>query len=92
MLESDLGREGLVHLDEADVGERQARALERRRDGERGPHQELAARDPPPRRPRSLMKASGSIPSRARPRSSDIRSTAAAPSVSGEELPAVTVP
>ena len=37
------------------------------------------------------MNASGSIPSRAA-RASDIRTTAAAPSVSGEELPAVTVP
>ena len=37
------------------------------------------------------MKASGSYPS-ARALASDIRSTAAAPSVRGEELPAVTVP
>src|SRR6185503_19318727 len=38
-----------------------------------------------------LMKASGSYPS-ARARASDIRRTAAAPSVSGDEFPAVTVP
>ncbi len=86
----DLGREGLVELDQVDVGEREARLLEQRAD--RGHRADPHARGLDARREvHATTRASGSTPA-LRASSSVARTSAAAPSVTPEELPACTVP
>ena len=85
----DLRRERLVHLDHVHVVDRHARRLEHRPDRrDRAEAHDLRAN----RRHRGRDDARPGLEAHSRALSSDITSTAAAPSLSGHALPAVTVP
>ena len=82
--------ERLVQLDEVDVVERQARrASATLRIAGTGPMPKRSGSTPAVAKPRSAPAASGRAPARS---SADVTSTAAAPSLVCDELPAVTVP